>query len=151
MYRVILVALVLTACALPGCVSQAEHSDEYRFYDESGKLFGQLAGDTEAMSSAMNAGEYATAKQQAESIIVKLDAYKKKLGTYSLKNSQAQLAYAEVAPYVSFTRSGLEYFIESMDAKISGDVQQANKYIDLATADLAEAETHLAKFNQILP
>jgi hypothetical protein len=38
-----------------------------------------------------------------------------------------------------------------MDAKISGDVQQANKYIDLATADLAEAETHLAKFNQILP
>ncbi|KAF5067893.1 hypothetical protein DSECCO2_248710 [anaerobic digester metagenome] len=139
----------MAACVLPGCVSQA--SDEYRFYDDFSEFSDTLPTELREMTAAMNTGEYATAKQQAESIIVKLDAYKKKLGTYSLKNSQAQLAYAEVVPYVSLTKSGLEYFIQSMDAMISGDVKQANKYIDLATVDIADAENHLETFNQILP
>lgn len=141
--------LMIGAILLTGCMSQA--SDDSRFFDDSSKLFTQLRADMRDMTESMNAGEYEIAKQQAESVITTLDTYEKKLSTYTLKNSQAQSAYAEVVPYVSLTRSSTVYFKQSMDAMISGNVKQANKYIDLSTADLATAEKHLDNINQILP
>lgn len=148
MYRVILVALVLTACVLPGCVSQAENSD-YQYYHDTSRLFGKLGDSSLKITQLIDAEEYSAVKIRAEDMITAIDAYK--LNSYDLTTSQAKQMDDEVESALKFYTYGLMYLIQAMDSLMAGDVATANKLLELSTVDIREAEKHIIAINKLLP
>lgn len=141
------IVLVLLILSVPVVSAELTEND---FYTNTVGLFSKINKGSFDIAGAIRAENYDKVKEISETLIVAIEVYKWKWELYSLSPS-AQTIADEVEQTLIIYKSGLEHTIQSIDVLKTGNAQLANQYMDMATGEIKDAQSHIDKINDLIP